>query len=313
MNQRFLRPHRFVSPSPDSKKFRATLLSRFLVCFLSLTLLSGTGGCRSGNPFTKKNGDKPVGTAPLSAQATIPEIIQQVNQNVLRIDSFVTKNATLNGKGVFNLKGEIAFKRPNYFRLIGSHAVTGLELDVGRNADVMWMWVGKAEPKAMYYCRNSEYSQCESELNLSINPAWILDAMGFGALDPTAPYESPAPSEDGRHVELRVRETTSSGEIQTRVFVINREYAMPAAIRIYDRFNSLIADARVKSFRQDSATGAVIPAAVEISCPKENQGHGMKFSIHFGSPVLNQLDASNTHLWTMPQYSGYLPVNMAQH
>ncbi len=313
MNQFFHRSAGFAFLSSDSQNSRAAWIPQFLIFFLSLTLLSGMSSCRSGNPFTKKNNGKPVGTTPIPALATIPEIIQQVNQNVLRIDSFVTRDATLNGAGVFNLKGEIAFKRPNYFRLIGSHAVTGQELDVGRNADVMWMWVGKAEPKAIYYCRNSEYSQCESELNLSINPAWILDAMGFGVLDPNSPYEGPTPSKDGRHIELRLRETTSSGEIQTKVFVISREYAMPAAIRIYDRFNVLIADARVKSFRQDAATGAIIPTAVEILCPKENQGRGMKFSIHYGSPSLNQLDASSGRLWTMPEYPGYPPVNMAQH
>ncbi|MBQ2821986.1 MAG: hypothetical protein IJF17_10450 [Thermoguttaceae bacterium] len=312
MNHYFHHSAKFVFLSPDKQKTRTALFPLLLVFGLSLTLFSGMSGCRSGNPFTKA-GKPSAQTMVLSTQATLPEIIQRVNQNVLRVDSFVTKNATLNGEGVFNLKGEIAFKRPNYFRLIGSHAVTGMELDIGRNADVMWMWVGKAEPKAMYYCRNSDYPKCESELNLSINPAWILDAMGFGILDPTAPYEGPTPTDDGRHLELRVRETTSSGEIQTKVFVISREHAMPAAVRIYDRFNSLIADARVKSFRQDSATGNTIPAAVEISCPKENQGRGMKFSIHYGSPTLNQLEAASSHLWTMPEYPGYPPVNMAQH
>lgn len=293
------------------------MVSRFfnsiplILFFVGIMCLST--GCRSGNPF-RRNPEIPPGAKPaISGQATISEIISMVNENVSRIDSFSTKDATLNGPGVFNLKGEIAFKRPGYFRLIGHHAVTGQELDVGRNADVMWMWIGKAEPKAMYYCRNVDYPQCEANLDLSINPMWVIDAMGFGMLDPSASYEGPIPvPNDARHLELRVHETTASGESRTRSIVINRDYGLPAAVRIYDRFRSLVADSRVLSFRKDSATGIILPTGVEINCPKENDGKGMKFSILYGSPTLNQLDASNPHLWSMPQYPGYPPTNMAQ-
>lgn len=291
---------------------RTAVLPLLLSLGLALLLLSNSG-CKSGNPFKKKP-SLPVGTAPaIASNASASEIISIVNQNVSRIDSFYTKNATLNGEGVFNLKGEIAFKRPGNFRLLGSHAVTGMELDVGRNPEVMWMWVGKAEPKAMYYCSNADYARCESELNLSINPAWVIDAMGFGILNPQVQYEGPIPvPEDEKHVELRIQETSASGEPRTKCIIVNREYGMPAAIRIYDRFKSLVADARVKSFTRHSETGLIIPQSVEINCPKENQGKGMKFTIHYGSPALNQLDASNPHLWAMPQYPGYPPTNMAQ-
>jgi len=268
-------------------------------------------GCKSGNPFRKNPRLSPGTPAAISGQVTAAEIVAIVNQNVSRVDSFSTKDATLNGPGVFNLKGEIAFKRPGFFRLIGSHAVTGQELDVGRNADVMWMWIGKAEPKAMYYCRNVDYPQCEANLDLSINPMWVIDAMGFGTLTPGAQYEGPYPVDD-KHLELRVQETSPGGETRTRSIVINREYGLPAAVRIYDRFKSLVADSRVISYQKDPVTGIIIPTGVEINCPKENQGKGMKFSIQYGSPTLNQLDASNTHLWSMPQYNGYPPTNMAQ-
>ena len=283
----------------------------FILVFAGILCL--LTGCRSGNPFRRKP-VTPPGTPPaISGQVTAAEVVALVNQNVSRVDSFSTKDATLNGPGVFNLKGEIAFKRPGFFRLIGHHAVTGQELDVGRNADVMWMWIGKAEPKAMYYCRNVDYAQCEANLDLSINPMWVIDAMGFGTLDPTANYEGPYPvPEDPRHLELRLQETTASGETRTRSIVINRDYGLPAAIRIYDRFKSLIADSRVLNYRKDPATGIIIPAGVEINCPKENDGKGMRFSIQYGSPTLNQLDASNPHLWSMPQYPGYPPTNMAQ-
>ncbi|MDO4628964.1 MAG: hypothetical protein Q4C70_07245 [Planctomycetia bacterium] len=278
---------------------------------LTLSLILCITGCRSGNPFQRSTPTTPTDAPIISTQATVSEVILLVNQHVSRVQSFSTRNATLDGEGIFNLKGEIAFQRPNNFRLIGSHAVTGTELDVGRNPDVMWMWIGKAEPKAMYFCRNADYAACETNLNLSINPLWVIDAMGFGQLDPNMPYEGPAPIDD-RHIELRVRETTSSGETQTKIVVINRDYALPAAIRIYDRLDQLIADARVKSYRKDPETGIVIPQSIAINCPKENQGKGMRFTINYGTPELNRLDANNAHLWKMPAYQGYPPVNMAQ-
>lgn len=286
-------------------------VSRVPLAFLAIfMLIFGLSGCRSGNPFQRRSPSPQSGPV-LSTHATVLEILTLVNQNLSRVDSFMTKNATLNGEGVFNLKGEIAFKRPGYFRLIGSHAVTGMELDVGRNADVMWMWIGKAEPKALYYCSNADYGRCEAELNLSVNPAWVVEAMGFGLLNPDIPYEGPFPVDD-RHVEIRARETTAGGETRTKSIVINREYGLPAAIRIYDRFQTLVADARVKSYRKDPATGITIPQGVDVNCPKENQGKGMRFSINYGTPVLNQQDASNPHLWSMPVYQGYPPTNMAK-
>ncbi len=299
----FVHGFRFRS---DFHRGMETVSALALIFFFVLNVI----GCRSGNPFRRVT-PSPTGAPIISTQATTAEIILLVNQQVSRVQSFSTRNATLDGEGVFNLKGEISFQRPNNFRLIGSHAVTGTELDVGRNPDVMWMWIGKAEPKAMYFCRNADYASCETNLNLSINPLWVVDAMGFGLLDPNIRYEGPAPVDD-RHIELRVRETTSSGEMQTKIVVINRDYALPAAIRIYDRLNQLVADARVKSYRKDPLTGIVIPQAIAINCPKENQGKGMRFTINYGTPELNRLDANNAHLWTMPAYQGYPPIDMAQ-
>ncbi|MBO5437178.1 MAG: hypothetical protein J6A23_05905 [Thermoguttaceae bacterium] len=274
-------------------------------------VLAFSTGCRSGNPFRRSPKPVPVSEWAIPGSASAFEVVSIVNRNVMRVDSFVTQDATLNGKGIFNLKGEIAFKRPGYFRLIGTHAVSGRELDVGRNAHVMWMWIGKAEPKAMYFCANADYPQCQEKLDLSFNPAWIIEAMGFGALDPSASYEGPLPSEDQRHLELRVTERSADGISRTRCIVVNREYGMPAAVRIYDQFQSLVAEARVTAYQKDAATGLMIPKGVAVNCPKEANGEGMQFSIQYGTPKLNQLSADNPHLWTMPEYAGYPSVNMA--
>lgn len=282
-----------------------------VVVLCGMIFVSGMIGCRSGNPFRRTKTPEYSGSPIISPQASVAEILQIVNERESRIDSFATSNATLNGSGLFNLKGEIAFKRPNYFRLRGTHAVTGVELDVGRNPDILWMWVGKAEPKAMYFCKNADYDRCASNLDLSINPMWILDAMGFGLLDPNVPYTGPFPV-DEQHIELRTTFISPSGETLSKSIVVNRYNGLPAAVRIYDHLRILVADARVKSFRNDPKTGITIPAAVEINCPKENNGEGMKFTIHYGTPTLNTLEAGNSHIWTMPVYQGYTPTDMAR-
>lgn len=238
------------------------------------------------------------------------EIFQVVNANVGKIDSFTTTNATLSGDGLFNLKGEIAFKRPGLFRLRGSHSMTGAEIDIGRNNEVSWMWVGKSEPKAIYYVRNDQYGACRFAQDLPIDPNWMIDAMGFGELNPNLNYEGPSPI-DNTHVELRLKEQTAAGTKRTRVIVINRVRGLPASQRIYDQYDSLSVESRVTSYFTDSA-GFTYPQAVEIRCPKENDGKGMNVHINFGTPVLNQLDGANSHLWMMPQYPGYPPRDMAR-
>ncbi|MDO4585532.1 MAG: hypothetical protein Q4D62_15725 [Planctomycetia bacterium] len=283
-------------------------IGRFLLA--ALILLGAGTGCQSVRAlFRGNNTSPPVSQAVLGEQATLLEIITVVNANVQKIDSFATTNATLGGDGFFTLKGEIAFKRPGLFRLRGSHAVSGAEIDIGRNQEVSWMWVGKAEPKATYYVRNDQYASCQFAQELPIDPTWMIDAMGFGILDPHLPYEGPFPVDEA-HVELRVKEKTASGNMRTRVILINRVRGLPAAQQIYDKYDTLAVDSRVKSYHTEDS-GITLPQTIEIRCPKENDGKGMTIHINFGTPTLNHLDANNTHLWAMPQFPGYPPKNMA--
>ncbi|MDO4571020.1 MAG: hypothetical protein Q4D38_11585 [Planctomycetia bacterium] len=270
-------------------------------------------GCRSAGDWLHRGGkpqrpEQPV----LSSHASALEVITLVNNNVRKIDSFSTTDATLSGKGFFNLKGEIAFKRPGLFRLRGSHAVSGSELDVGRNNEVCWLWVAKWEPKAVYYCLNSQYDSCQALQNLPIDPSWLISALGFGELPEHARYAGPFLEEDGDHLSLRLQEVTPGGQERTRVFVVNRYYGLPAAVRVYDKYNMLIADASVQSYRKDVTTGLMLPNSVRLRCPKENDGQGIEISIQFGHPSLNQLQTSNPHLWNMPSYPGYPPQDMTK-
>ena len=248
--------------------------------------------------------------AVISSQATTLEAITVVNHNVGKVLSFSTSNATLSGDGFFNLKGEIIFRRPGLFRLRGSHAVSGAELDIGRNSEVSWLWVQKADPKVTYYCPNADYAACQYIQSLPIDPSWMIEALGLGEIDPNVAYDGPTAVDD-KHLELRRRETTAAGVERTKVYVINRYYGLPAAIRVYDKYQSIVADARVRSWRTDPQTGITIPQSVEIRCPKENEGQGVTFHIHLGTPSLNTLSSSDASPWSMPQYPGYPAKNLA--
>lgn len=272
-------------------------------------LLLALPGCKSGRAlFRGERNSPPPATAALSANASTQEIIAVVNKNMGKFQSLTTTDATLAGDGIFSLKGEIAFQRPELFRLRGSHAVSGAELDIGRNNEVSWLWIAKAEPKSIYYVRNDQYANSRFATDLPIDPSWMADAMGFGSLDPSLDYEGPYQTDES-HLELRVKDQSANGNSRTRVFVINRIRGVPAALRIYDKFDTLAVDSRVTSYHTGD-DGITIPQTVEIRCPKENDGKGMNIHINLGIPTLNQLDPSNTHLWSMPQFPGYTPQNM---
>lgn len=298
---------------PAIKKSRSEIIINYQFFPLFAVFFLTTLGCQSSPQsflrFLHRDAPRPA-EAQLPENATVEQIVSVVNANVGRVQSFVTNDATLSGSGLLaTLRGEIAFLRPGNFRLRGSHAVTGAEIDLGKNHELSWFWMQRNEPKAVFYCRNDQCASCRFLQNLPIDPSFMIDAMGLGLLEPHLPYKGPFVV-DKNHFALHLEELSPLGEKRTRVILINRLRGLPAAQRIYNRLDQLVLDASVKTYTTDPDTGITIPQSIEIRCPQLNDGKNVTVGINFGRFFLNTLDASRTDLWKLPTYKGFPPTDM---
>ncbi len=294
---------------------RTTLLLTLLACTLP------GAGCMSMQQSWRRffQRDTPIPQqAQIAENATLAEVVTVVNRNLERIQTFHTQDASISGTNMpATLRGEIAFRRPGLFRLRGSTGLTGAELDVGKNETLSWFWIRMWEPKGVYFCRNDQYAACEAVKRLPIDPNMMADALGLSLLDPSQPYDGPKPvkinhngqdSIDPYHLALHLKERNAQGQTRTRIILINRMRGLPAAQQIYDQYERLVFEARVKTYNTDPDTGISTPQTLTIRCPLENNGKGMTLNINFGRYFINSLDPKFN--WSMPAHPGYPPTDL---
>ncbi|MDO4551533.1 MAG: hypothetical protein Q4C96_09830 [Planctomycetia bacterium] len=279
------------------------------IFLIYLTIMPGCQSARqSWRRLFQRDAPRPA-EAQLPEGASLEQIISVVNTNIGKVQSFKTNDATISGSGLIGtLRGEIAFSRPGNFRLRGSHGMAGAVIDVGRNQQVSWFWMQDNEPKGVYFCRNDQCASCPFMRQLPLDPTRMIDAMGFGILDPGLPYQGPYVI-DQNHFALHLSEQSPSGQRHTRVILINRLRGIPAANRIYNHLDQLVMDASVKTYCTDPDTGLTVPQSIEINCPHLNNGKDLTVYINYGRFFLNTLDPNRTEIWNLP-YQGHPPVDM---
>ena len=127
----------------------------------------------------------------LPPSPTIEQVIQAVNQNNSRIQSFMTNQATLSVPGLPTLRASVAFERPWRLRLRGDTGLTGPEIDLGSNDELFWFWVRRNQPPAIFFCRHDQFAACPARQMIPIEPKWLIEALGVAELDPGLPYQGP--------------------------------------------------------------------------------------------------------------------------
>src|SRR5262245_49507467 len=108
---------------------------RLLVLLLGLMATSGAG-CRQ---LMQQYSD-PIPRA-LPSNPSLNQVLEVVNDNSSRIQSFYVSRAKIGVPGFPQLNANIAFERPRNFRLRADTMFTGPEVDLGSNPDLFWFWV----------------------------------------------------------------------------------------------------------------------------------------------------------------------------
>ena len=270
----------------------------WLTVLSGLMMLGGTG-CAFFQQFF---GPKEPPALPPSP--SIEQVIQAVNLNNSRIQSFQTNQASLNVPGMPSLRASVAFERPARLRIRGDTGLTGPEVDLGSNDELFWFWVRRNQPPALFFCRHDQFAACRARQMIPIDPKWLIEALGVAELDPSLPYQGPPTLVGPNRLEIRAVRETPTGPT-TRITIIDAIRRKSSNKNVYDAQGRLQASAIAEGYRRDPLTGLAMPTAVRISVPPAP----FSLRIELGNVQINRF-AGNPALWEMPRFAGCPAIDL---
>jgi hypothetical protein len=201
----------------------------------------------------------------LSPNPSLDEIVTAVNGNSLQVKSLSTNYATLAPQGAPSLRAALFIERPGRFRVRGSHALAGPELDLGSNDEMFWLWIKRSQPPALYFVRHSEAANSGFRRLMPLSPQQLVEAFGIPTFDPTAAHQGPFPQGEGR---LAVRSTIPGPEgMLTKTTVVDARSAWVVEQQLHAAAGQLLASVKTSNHKFDATSNAWLPHTIELSIP----------------------------------------------
>jgi hypothetical protein len=237
----------------------------------------------------------------LSENPSVDEIARAVNTNALRVRSLTANYATLNAAGAPQLRAAVFVERPGRFRIRGTHAFTGPEIDLGCNDEQFWLWIKRSEPKAMYFARHDRLASSGLRRLIPLSPQQLVEAFGLSTLDPQAAHQGPFQQGPDR---LAIRSTIAAPEGQlARTTIVDARTAWVVEQQLHDPSGQLLATVKTSDHRTDATSGAVLPHMIELTIPSGNLSMTLsieRWEVNTPAPA----DA-----WQKPEQPGYPNVD----
>lgn len=240
----------------------------------------------------------------LAPTASLQQVVNVVNDNSARVQSVSITRATIAVPGAGSLDANIHFQRPRSFRLVAQKF--GREFDLGSNDELLWFWIRRAQPPALFYCRHAEFATSSARQIIPVEPEWLIEALGVVNLDAVGQMEGPFPVGNGR-LEIRSKSNTPA-DPTSRITIIDDSRGVVLAQHVYDPQGNRLASAILSKHVRDAASGATLPRHVEVQFPPAN----LTLNIDMAEVRINQLTSSPQELFTKPSYSGYNEVDLAR-
>ncbi len=290
------------------KQSKDAILSRlYTICSLLVLSLAMTG-CRM-RPSWLRSSTPELPPQAFAAAPTLDDVIYVVNANTDRIQQLQTESATLNADGMPGLRADLAFARPDRFRLRAElFQFTGRELDIGSNDEVFWFWIRRDTQQAIYYARHNQFATSAARDLVPMEPRRLLDSLGLIRFDPADRHEGPIPRENNRY-EIRSSLPTPRGDL-TRVVLIDGSYGWVVEQHLYDSNGQLLLSARASKFRFYPMDGVSLPHHIDVQVTPGQPSH-MAFEVNVNNYLINRLYGEPTELWSLPNIEGYPLVDIA--
>jgi hypothetical protein len=229
---------------------------------------------------------------PASPPPTLEQVIEVVNANSTKIQSFSTNRATISGKGFPSLTASIAFERPQGFRMRAGTSF-GSELDMGSNDELFWFWVKRSPSPGVYYCRHDQYAASPARQMTPFEPRWLIEALGIVQFDTGLPNHLTVLPND--RLEIATIRNTPEGPT-VKVTILDGAQGWVLEQRLYDSRRQLIAKSTASGHRQDPLSGLVMPTVVQIESPAAR----LSLRIDLGNVEINRLSGDRAAMWSMP-------------
>jgi hypothetical protein len=274
---------------------------------VGIVLLAAASGCVG--PF--RNPFAPVGPpAPqvLRPGASLDEVIAAVNANSARVHAYAANGSTitpLGMPGVPSLTGNIMIEKPDRFRIRAGTALLGSEIDLGGNEELLWMWMKRSEPPAVYLCRRDQFATSQAQQIMPVDPDWLPAALGLVELDPMAQHEGPRFTPD-RNIEIRTTTFGPTGPL-TRVTVIDSTRAWVLQQHVYDALGQPLASAVASQHRYFPEHQVSLPQRIELRSPPAR----LALAIDVGQLYLNTHLGDAAAIWMPPQIQGFPQVDIS--
>lgn len=269
-----------------------------LMVFLGLFATSGA----SCHNYVRQFGQPAVRVLPPTA--SLEQVIDVVNRNSAAIYAFSSTEASISSPGMPTLRANVAFHRPQRFRLRAQTAMTGAEVDLGSNDELFWFWVRRSERPAVYFCRHDQFATSAARQSIPIDPSWLVEALGVVEFDPALPHQGPYPL-PGDRFEIRTVRETPQGPV-TKSTVIDAVRGWVVEQHLYDAAGQRMASAVAEQHRRDPLTNLVMPRVVKIDSPQAE----FSMRVNLGNVQINRLSGNPAELWSMPRYPGAAMVDL---
>lgn len=266
--------------------------------FLGVLAISG---CQVWSPF---QGKREVFPTVLPPSPTLQQVMSAVNSNSSQIYNFQTDHAVISSPDFPSLRATVVFERPLRLRIRGGTGVTGLELDLGSNDELFWVWI-RRDPQ-MYFCRHSDFAGSPIAREFPLEPRWLIEALGIVELDPQGAHQGPELIAPNRLRVVSWRESPHGRT--TRLLTMDARTAVVLEQEVYDATGRLIAAAKAHRHRRDPLTGLIMAQVVSIQSPQ----FGLNLQLDLGNLRINRPLEVAPDIWQMPHYEGWAPVDLAR-
>ncbi len=282
----------------------------FCIIFFCITL----SGCKLNvTGSTQSWWKKPICTLPSSP--TKEDVIDRINEQVKKIDSWQCENAKIKFKGgplgiPVGLNANIAVEKPLNFRMTISHAITSREGDLGSNGEQFWFWVRRSEPKYLFTCAHQDIDIAREKLQIPFQINWLMEVLGVVSLN-ADDFILQIPETRNGILSLVSTSTGEDGRSFKRVILVDACYGRIIAHELRDSNDNIIAHADLNNYRKIKKAGVSLPHQFDLILYQPT-GTRMELQISLKRISVNPEKRFLAKQWVKPHYNGYPEFNIGQ-
>ncbi len=193
------------------------------VALILTALVSGTGATCARRPMVTNYTPPPVIFNRTPTTAELAEVINRTDQ-ITKLQSNSTTIQVTSMAALPRLNANVAIERPRRIRIQAAvPLLPGSGLDLGSNDQFYWMRVPELSGPTLYYAAHSNTLGTYRADLLSVEPVWLIDALGLARIDTAIPHTEPVVQANGL---LEVRSAAIvGGSMGQRVLLIDQQTA----------------------------------------------------------------------------------------